>query len=101
MTFEDFSSSLAGDRPPSGLSRSLTALWQDAKGNWDAAHGTAQDDPGRDAAWVHGYLHRKEGDQANAAYWYRRAGQPVAADALADEWARIVQALLDDEVGPV
>jgi hypothetical protein len=27
---------------------------------------------------VHAYLHRKEGDQDNAAYWFRRAGQPFA-----------------------
>jgi hypothetical protein len=39
-------------------------------------------------------LHRKEGDLSNAAYWYRRAGQPVATDELAAEWERICRALL-------
>ena len=32
------------------------------------------------AAWVHAYLHRKEGDLSNAGYWYRRAGKPVCED---------------------
>jgi hypothetical protein len=46
-------------------------------------------------AWVHAYLHRKEGDLGNAAYWYDRAGQPVATDSLDAEWDRIARALLD------
>jgi hypothetical protein len=28
-----------------------------------------------DGAWVHAYLHRKEGYLGNADYWYRRAGR--------------------------
>ena len=47
-----------------------------------------------DAAWVHAYLHRVEGDLGNAGYWYRQAGQPVAKDSLEAEWERIVSALL-------
>ena len=72
----------------------LRALWHDARGEWDAAHNLAQDVDNADGAWVHAYLHRKEGDQGNAAYWYRRADQPVATDSLDDEWTRIVVALL-------
>ena len=45
-------------------------------------------------AWVHAYLHRKEGDLGNAGYWYRQASQPVATDSLDAEWTRIVAALL-------
>ncbi len=45
------------------------------------------------SAWVHAYLHRVEGDLSNAGYWYRQAGQPVAKDALDNEWERIVLAL--------
>jgi hypothetical protein len=45
---------------------------------------------------VHGYLHRKEGDLANAGYWYRRAGRPVASEPLAAEWETIARALLKD-----
>jgi len=43
---------------------------------------------------VHAYLHRKEGDLPNSAYWYRRAGKPVANGALADEWRTIVAEIL-------
>jgi hypothetical protein len=43
---------------------------------------------------VHAYLHRKEGDLANARYWYARAGRPAAAGALDDEWAMIAAAML-------
>jgi hypothetical protein len=43
---------------------------------------------------VHAYLHRKEGDSGNAAYWYRRAKQPVCRDPLEKEWEAIAVALL-------
>jgi hypothetical protein len=72
----------------------LRALWHDARGEWDAAHHLAQDVDDADGAWVHAYLHRKEGDPGNAAYWYERANQPVATDSLSAEWDRIAAALL-------
>lgn len=72
----------------------LRAMWEDAKGNWNAAHAIAQDIDDQTGSWIHAYLHRKEGDLSNAGYWYRRAGKPVAHDTLADEWNRIVSALL-------
>jgi len=72
----------------------LRALWHDARGEWQEAHRIAQDVDDNDGAWVHAYLHRKEGDLDNAAYWYRRANQPVATDSLDAEWARIAAALL-------
>jgi hypothetical protein len=43
---------------------------------------------------VHAHLHRVEGDLANAGYWYRRAGRPVARGSLESEWAEIAGALL-------
>ena len=73
----------------------LLALWWDGRGNWDKAHEVAQDVEDADGAWVHAYLHRKEGDAGNAAYWYRLAGQPVAGGDLKEEWERIVLTLLD------
>jgi hypothetical protein len=54
----------------------------------------AQDIPDEQGSWIHAYLHRKEGDASNAAYWYRRAGQPVATGPHDDEWRRIATALL-------
>ncbi len=35
-------------------------------------------DEGVAGAWVHAYLHRKQGDTSNAGYWYERAGKPAA-----------------------
>lgn len=81
--------------PPAGLSPALAALWWDRRGEWERAHAVvAADEAGREAAWVHAYLHRREGDAANARYWYRRAGRPAATDALAAEWDAIAAALL-------
>lgn len=40
--------------------------------------------------WVHAYLHRVEGDNDNAAYWYHRASKPICTSWLADEWEEIV-----------
>jgi hypothetical protein len=89
-----FNKSLSGNVPPSGLSPVASALWWAKKGDWAAAHRIVMDDEGRDAAWVHAYLHRVEGDLDNAAYWYARAGHPVASDALDTEWNAIVAELL-------
>jgi hypothetical protein len=99
MTIETFEASLGAAAPPLRLEPLLLALWQDGRGDWDAAHQVAQDVDTPDGAWVHAYLHRKEGDAANAAYWYRRAGRPVAAGALRAEWRAIATALLADREG--
>jgi hypothetical protein len=93
MTIEDFKATLSATTPPK-LAPLVRALWHDAKGDWDQAHKIAQDVDDKGGAWVHAYLHRKEGDLSNAAYWYRQAGQPVATDSLEDEWNRIATALL-------
>lgn len=94
MTLEDFRRTLRDDAPPPGISPALRALWYDGRGEWDRAHDTAQSVDDVRGAWVHAYLHRKEGDATNAAYWYRRARQPIAGESLPEEWDRIVSALL-------
>ena len=94
MTLSDFRASLASPAPPAGLAPALEALWHDARGDFDRAHDLAQSDESGDGDWVHAYLHRKEGDAGNAAYWYRRAGKPVCRDGLNVEWGAIAQALL-------
>jgi hypothetical protein len=94
MTFDDFCRSLTASQPPAGLSPALVGLWWDAKGDWKQAHERAQEDDGPEASWVHAYLHRKENDQENAAYWYRRAGKPVCLEPLDAEWRRIVGVLV-------
>ena len=89
----DFRESLSKSAPPEGLGSLLRALWHDAKGDWSRAHEIVQDEEGRDAAWVHAYLHRKEGDLSNAGYWYRRARKPACKTSLEDEWEAIAAAL--------
>jgi hypothetical protein len=89
-----FKASLTGGAPAPDLGAPLAGLWWAAKGDWDRAHKTVQDEDTREAAWVHAYLHRVEGDLGNAGYWYRQAGQPVAKDALEAEWERIASALI-------
>ena len=94
MTLDEFRKSLSEPTPPAGLSHALVGLWWDAKGDWELAHESAQQDEGPDGAWVYAYRHRKEGDQSNAAYWYRRAGQPVSREPLDAEWLSILTVLL-------
>jgi hypothetical protein len=97
MTLEEFRQSLARSQtPPAGITPLLQALWHDAKGEWDQAHELAQEVETKDGAWVHAYLHRKEGDLDNAGYWYRRASRDRFNGALDDEWTSIVTALLAD-----
>jgi hypothetical protein len=96
MDLAAFKASLAADAPPPGAGLALQALWWDAKGEWDKAHECAQAQEDAPGNWVHAYLHRKEGDQDNAGYWYRRAGQPVDSRPLAAEWEAIVRALLEE-----
>ena len=79
---------------PTAVLAEVLALWHDAQGDWDHAHLVVQDLETRDAAWVHAYLHRKEGDASNARYWYGRAGQPVFRGSLDEEWTHIADALL-------
>jgi hypothetical protein len=93
MTFADFKGSIAATQPPTPVPP-LEALWWAAKGDWDKAHNIVMNDEGREAAWVHAYLHRVEGDLPNAQYWYRAAGRPVASGALDAEWAAIAAELL-------
>ena len=94
MTLDEFRQSLTAAEPPAGLSHALAGLWWNGKGDWTRAHESAQQDKGPEGAWVHAYLHRKEGDQDNAAYWYSRAGKTVCRESLDEEWRSIATALL-------
>lgn len=94
MTLDDFTTSLQAPTPPAGLSLALQGLWHDAKGDWNAAHECAQNQDDKEGAWVHAYLHRKEGDKSNAAYWYQQADKPMSHAPLEIEWETIVMSLL-------
>ena len=97
MTFAEFKRSLRKAKPPPALPPALAALWWTARGEWQRAHSLVMDDPGGDCAWVHAYLHRVEGDLANARYWYQKAAKSPASNALQAEWTAIVSALLAKE----
>jgi hypothetical protein len=97
MSVAELQESIARDTaPPAGASPAVQALWHDARGDWARAHDCAQDDPGRDGAWVHAYLHRKEGDLGNAGYRYARAGRrmPAPGVTLDDEWTGLARELV-------
>jgi hypothetical protein len=81
---DEFRKSLAAIEPTAGFTHALGGLWWDAKGDWKRAHESAQQDD----------LHRKEGDQSNAAYWYGRAGKVICREPLDAEWISIARTLL-------
>jgi len=93
---EQFKASLEGAVPPR-VGSVIEALWHDRKGDWDRAHRLVQDLDTAEAAWVHAYLHRREGDLDNALYWYRRARRPASTSTLEAEWDSLVDALLTAE----
>lgn len=90
MTMDEFKSSAN----PKGFSVELEALWHDGKGDWNKSHEVIQDVNSKNAAWIHAYLHRKEGDLGNAQYWYSRAGKTMPGTSLDDEWRSLVEHFL-------
>lgn len=89
MNLSSFRKSLEQNDPPD-VSVYLKSLWYDAKGDWNQAHDLIQEVHGRNSAWIHAYLHRKEGDTPNADYWYNKAGKKRPAIDLQEEWEQIV-----------
>ncbi len=96
MDMDSFRSSLKDAQPPSGTSLGLQALWWDAKGGWDRSHELAQQRDDAAGMRVHAYLHRKEGDQGNAGYWYRRCRIAPFTGSLEREWEVLVEQFLQD-----
>ena len=80
---------------PEDIPELLQALLLDAAGDWEGAHRIAQRDYSPDGSWVHGYLHREEGDLGNASYWYRNAGRQMPGISLEEEWEYIALELLN------
>jgi len=89
-TLTEFKESLNLVQPVSGLSVQLKSLWYDGKGDWHKAHSEVDQLTDRESAWVHAYLHRKEGDTWNADYWYRKAGEVRPSLSLEKEWEQLV-----------
>jgi hypothetical protein len=94
MNIVAFQATLQDETPPVGLTAPLKALWWDKKGDWTRAHALVDELETPEGMAVHAYLHRKEGEQWNADYWYRRAGRTYHRTKLADEWTALVEGLL-------
>jgi hypothetical protein len=94
MTLQEFKSSLELVHAPAGTGPFLLALWNDAKGKWAEAHAIVQEIDHPDGAWVHAYLHRKEGDEFNAKFWYNLADKKFPTKSLAEEWEEMASHFL-------
>ena len=90
----EFQNSLELAVPPEIWPEALKAVWWEAKGNWENSHEIAQDIASEVGNWIHAYLHRKEGDDWNAGYWYRRAHRDFPEKSLEDEFDSIVDYIL-------
>ncbi len=104
MNLDEFRATLGDAAPPPGADLALQGLWWAGRVAWDRAHDCVQQDEGNpDCDAVHAYLHRQEGDGENAAYWYRRAGRPIATGPLEQEWAALAEQMLarthDESIG--
>jgi hypothetical protein len=92
MTLHDFNEAIEKSLMPVEINPILKALFYDAKGHWEAAHDIAQSQEGTlEYDRLHAYLHRKEGDDWNANYWYRRAKTVMPKATLAEEWLDLVK----------
>lgn len=96
QNYIEFKSTLQLPTPPVDWSDPLKAMWFDAKGDWEASHNIAQDIHNEIGSWMHAFLHRKEGDQFNAGYWYRQAGKSYPNISLDEELQVIVEYILED-----
>ncbi len=94
MSVEEFKASLKNEGPPGDIAVALQALWWDAKGQWAKAHDLVNELETQEGMAVHAYLHRKEGNQENSEYWYKRVGRGYFREEFKAEWEALVEALL-------
>ncbi|MDT7830501.1 hypothetical protein RQM65_17665 [Pricia sp. S334] len=92
--YDDFEATLQQSEPNREWPAALKSLWYDAKGDWEASHDIAQDLHNDTGSWIHAYLHRKEGDEFNAGYWYRRANRDFPKMTLNEEHRVITESIL-------
>ena len=97
MTLSSFKDTLQKAHPPASWGAELKALWYVGKDQWQAAHDIVENLGHEGASWVHAHLHRIEGDEWNARYWYRRAGKPFPVISIEEEWELLVNNFLTDQ----
>ena len=95
IDYKQFQETLHNEMPEKEWSNGLQALWYDAKGDWESSHDIAQEMYNSLGSWIHAYLHRKEGDQYNAGYWYRKAKRPFPQESLETELQQLVEYILE------
>jgi len=95
INYLDFKSTFENTAPPIDWPEGLRSLWFAANDNWEASHDIAQDMHSELGSWIHGYLHRQEGDDFNAGYWYRRAGKTFPKISLEEELRGITEFVLE------
>jgi hypothetical protein len=93
-SYKDFQETLQSKAPNKDWSLPLQAIWFVANGDWEASHHITQDLETPEGSLIHAYLHRKEGDEINAAYWYGKANKPFPKISLEEEFKEIVTLLL-------
>ena len=72
------------DVPEPARMACLSGLWLLA-GEIDRSHSISQDLPSREGSFLHGIMHRREGDFGNAKYWFRRVGDHCLFEQLRRE----------------
>lgn len=94
INYTEFQDTLVSNSPETDWPEALQSLWHEARGDWDASHTIAQDINSELGYWIHAYLHRKEGDEWNAGYWYRQANRPFSTLTFDEELKEIVEFVL-------
>lgn len=97
LDYNGFLKTLEQEHPSEKWPASLRSLWFDAQGNWEASHNIAQDIHDNTGSWIHAYLHRKEGDDWNAGYWYGKADRPFPKISLGEEFKQLVLFVLETD----
>ena len=90
----EFEDTLQTSKPPVNWPESLKALWLMAKGDWEASHDIAQDLHTPMGSLIHAHLHRVEGDDWNAKYWYRKAGRTYPSNSVEEELKDLINTVL-------
>ena len=94
MNYTSFINSLNDPVPPENLSPLLKAMWYLKNDQWTKSHDLAQEDNSMLGSWIHALLHKIEGDEWNANYWYRKAKIENPRDSVENEWKKITIQLL-------
>lgn len=92
--YQNFKLTLEDNRPPKDWPEALMAVWFAKKDDWEASHNIAQEMKDDLGSWIHAYLHRQEGDEFNAGYWYRRAGRAYPKKSLQEELQEITEYII-------